>query len=142
MVPWVFTGIFISALRKSASLYFCTWSTCFSFRETFLESFLLLLYGSEHSFQITYGEKGSFLHMCKEKRNTSRLLYRNISLVFSTRGTLYLRPYYLSVLSLSFNLQYHNGLTDDIYNSYVLNYKLKRLYSIQKRKHIFIEIVV
>ena len=74
--------------------------------------------------------------MYEEKGNTYRLLYRNISLVFSTRATLYLRPYYLSVLSLSFNLQSNNGLTD------ALNYKLKRLYSIQKRKHIFIEIVV
>ena len=48
-------------------------------------------------------------HVWRErKRKTSRLLYRCISLVFSTRGTLFLRPYYLSVLSLSFELQSDN----------------------------------
>ena len=50
MVAWVFTGICISALRKSASLYFCTWSICFSFRETVLVLFLSLLCGSDYSF--------------------------------------------------------------------------------------------
>ena len=45
-------------------------------------------------------------HVWRERKpKTSRLLYRCISLVFSTRGTLFLRPYYLSVLSLSFELQ-------------------------------------
>ena len=48
-------------------------------------------------------------HVWRErKRKTSRLLYRCISLVFSTRGTLFLRPYCLSVLSLSFELQSDN----------------------------------
>ena len=48
-------------------------------------------------------------HVWRErKRKTSRLLYRCISLVFSTRGTLFLRPYYLSVLSSSFELQSDN----------------------------------
>ena len=46
----IFTGICILALRKSTSLYFCTWNICFSFRETFLVSFLSLLCGSDYSF--------------------------------------------------------------------------------------------
>ena len=46
----IYWNLHISALRKSTSLYFCTWSICFSFRETFLVSFLSLLCGSDYSF--------------------------------------------------------------------------------------------
>ena len=74
MVPWVFTGICISALRKSTSLYFCTWSICFSFRETFLLSFLRCYVVRIILFKCKCGEKGSFLHMSQEKGNAKSLV--------------------------------------------------------------------
>ena len=107
MVPWVITGICISALRKSTSLCFCTWSICFSFRETFLYLFFRCYVVRIILFKCKCGEKGYFLHMSEEKGNAKRFVCHiatlYISLVFSMRGTLYLHSYQLSVLTLSFN---------------------------------------
>ena len=86
-----------------------------SFRETFLVCFLSLLCGSvacerRRISDVNAAKKGSFLHMSEEKGNakTSRLKNRYISLAFSTCGTLYLRLYYPSVLSLRFTFQSDN----------------------------------
>ena len=46
----------------------------FSFRETFLESFLSPLRGLDYSFKSKCGEKGSFLHMSKGKGNAKSLV--------------------------------------------------------------------
>ena len=110
MVPWVFTAICISPLRKSTSLYFCTWNILFFFpwNLSCIFSFAVMWFGL--FFLNEMRRKTIFsTHVWRErKRKTSRLLYRCISLVFSTRGTLFLRPYYLSVLSLSFELRPDN----------------------------------
>ena len=110
MVPWVFTAICISPLRKSTSLYFCTWNILFFFpwNLSCIFSFAVMWFGL--FFLNEMRRKRIFsTHVWRErKRKTSRLLYRCISLVFSTRGTLFLRPYYLSVLSLSFELRSDN----------------------------------
>ena len=110
MVPWVFTAICISPLRKSTSLYFCTWNILFFFpwNLSCIFSFAVMWFGL--FFLNEMRRKRIFsTHVWRErKRKTSRLLYRYISLVFSTRGTLFLRPYYLSVLSLSFDLRSDN----------------------------------
>ena len=110
MVPWVFTGICIEALRKSTSLYFCTWSVsvflslrCFlylSIRRYVVGIILLKVHAAKKDISFT----------CLKRKETQKvsLLYCYISLVFSTCGPLYLRPYYLLVLSLSFKLQSDN----------------------------------
>jgi len=66
------------------------WGICFSFRETFLVTFLSLLCGSD------YSEKGSFFTYLKRKET------QNVSFAIFL---VFLRPHYLSVLSLSFKLQ-------------------------------------
>ena len=54
--------------------------------------------------------KKDLFYTCLKRKETKNVSFaiRCISLVFSTRGTLFLRPYYLSVLSLSFELQSDN----------------------------------
>ena len=74
MVPWVFTGICISALRKSTSLYFCTWNICFSFRETFLLSFFAVMWFGLFFLNVNAAKKDLFLHMSQEKGNAKSLV--------------------------------------------------------------------
>ena len=112
MVAWVFTGICMSTLRKSTSLYFCTLSICFSFRETFLVFFLLLVCGLDYSFKCKCGEKGLFFTCLKRKetQKTQNVSFAISLYVISIQHAWNTLPsptpgYYLSVLSLSFKLQ-------------------------------------
>ena len=108
MLPWVFTGICISALRKSTSLYFCTWSICFSFRETFLVIFSFAVMWFGLFFLNVNAAKKDLFFTCLKRKETQNVSFAISLYLISIQHAWNTLPYYLSVLSLSFKLQSDN----------------------------------
>ena len=62
--------ISVEEISKFQKFVFLQWSICFSFRETFLVSFLSLFCGSNYFFKCKCGEKGSFFFTCLKRKET------------------------------------------------------------------------